>query len=276
MLYKALVNKRDYMNAIVTGARRGIGRAVVKKFIENGINVWATTSRMDDSFIEDMKRLESEVSDSQSLGSESVASSKLGKIIPIELELRSEDSIKAAVKAITSERDENGNKLSIDILVNNAGIPSGGLMQMTSMDTLRDVMEVNFIGQMSLIQKISKVMMRQKKGAVVNIGSVGGIEAREGYLAYGSSKAAFMWATRCISKELAPYNIRVNAVAPGLVDTEMGDYKADAEQQKILDAISMKRKGTPEEIAEVVYFLSTDASSFITGSIINADGGRLI
>lgn len=264
------------MNAIVTGARRGIGRAVVKKFIENGINVWATTSRMDDSFIEDMRRLESEVSDSQSLGSESIASSKLGKIIPIELELRSEDSIKAAVKAITSERDEDGNKLSIDILVNNAGIPSGGLMQMTSMDTLRDVMEVNFIGQMSLIQKISKVMMRQKKGSVVNIGSVGGIEAREGYLAYGSSKAAFMWATRCISKELAPYNIRVNAVAPGLVDTEMGDYKADAEQQKILDAISMKRKGTPEEIAEVVYFLSTDASSFITGSIINADGGRLI
>lgn len=264
------------MNAIVTGARRGIGRAVVKKFIENGINVWATTSRMDDSFIEDMRRLESEVSDSQSLGSESVASSNPGKITPIELELRSEDSVKAAVKAITSERDEEGNKLSIDILVNNAGIPSGGLMQMTSMDTLRDVMEVNFIGQMSLIQKISKVMMRQKKGAVVNIGSVGGIEAREGYLAYGSSKAAFMWATRCISKELAPYNIRVNAVAPGLVDTEMGDYKADAEQQKILDAISMKRKGTPEEIAEVVYFLSTDASSFITGSIINADGGRLI
>ena len=149
-------------------------------------------------------------------------------------------------------------------------------MQMTSMDTLRDVMEVNFIGQMSLIQKISKVMMRQKKGSIVNIGSVGGIEAREGYLAYGSSKAAFMWATRCISKELAPYNIRVNAVAPGLVDTEMGDYKADAEQQKILDAISMKRKGPPEEIAEVVYFLSTDASSFITGSIINVDGGRLI
>ena len=172
------------MNAIVTGARRGIGRAVVKKFIENGINVWATTSRMDDSFVEDMKRLESEVSDSQSLGSESVASSNLGKIIPIELELRSEDSIKAAVKAITSERDEEGNKLSIDILVNNAGIPSGGLMQMTSMDTLRDVMEVNFIGQMSLIQKISKVMMRQKKGSIVNIGSVGGIEAREGYLAY--------------------------------------------------------------------------------------------
>ena len=263
------------MNAIVTGARRGIGRAVVKKFIENGINVWATTSRMDDSFVEDMKRLESEVSDSQSLASESVSSNR-GKIIPIELELRSEDSIKAAVKAITSERDEDGNKLSIDILVNNAGIPSGGLMQMTSMDTLRDVMEVNFIGQMSLIQKISKVMMRQKKGSIVNIGSVGGIEAREGYLAYGSSKAAFMWATRCISKELAPYNIRVNAVAPGLVDTEMGDYKADAEQQKILDAISMKRKGTPEEIAEVVYFLSTDASSFITGSIINVDGGRLI
>ena len=163
--------------------------------------------------------------------------------------------------------DKDGNKPTFDILVNNAGIPSGGLMQMTSIDTLRDVMDVNFISQIALIQMVSKYMMRQKSGSIVNIGSVGGIEAREGYLAYGSSKAAFMWATRCISKELAPYNIRVNAVAPGLVDDE---------QEKILQAISMKRKGTPEEIAEVVYFLATDASSFITGSIINADGGRLI
>ncbi|SEQ17940.1 3-oxoacyl-[acyl-carrier protein] reductase [Lachnospiraceae bacterium NE2001] len=262
------------MNAIVTGARRGIGRAIVKKFIDNGINVWATTSHCDDSFVDEMNELQ-------------MTADSGGGIIPVELDLRSEDSIKSAVKTISSKKDENGNKLSLDILVNNAGVPSGGLMQMTSMDTLRDVMEVNFVGQISLIQKISKLMIREsnkeekvtgraRSRSIVNIGSVGGIEAREGYLAYGSSKAAFMWATRCISKELAPYNIRVNAVAPGLIDTEMGDFKADEEQQKILDAISMKRKGTPEEIAGVVYFLATDSSSFITGSIINADGGRLI
>lgn len=247
------------MNAIVTGARRGIGRAITKKLVDNGINVWAITSHMDDSFIEDMNSLMGEA-----------------WIHPIEMDLRNQDSIKEAVKTMAKDVDKDGNKPTFDILVNNAGIPSGGLMQMTSMDTLRDVMDVNFISQIALIQIVSKYMMRQKSGSIVNIGSVGGIEAREGYLAYGSSKAAFMWATRCISKELAPYNIRVNAVAPGLVDTDMGDYKKDVEQEKILHSISMKRKGTPEEIAEVVYFLATDASSFITGSIINADGGRLI
>ena len=247
------------MNAIVTGARRGIGRAITKKLVDNGINVWATTSHMDDAFIEDMNSLMGEA-----------------WVHPIEMDLRNQESIKEAVKAMAKDVDKDGNKPTFDILVNNAGIPSGGLMQMTSIDTLRDVMDVNFISQIALIQMVSKYMMRQKSGSIVNIGSVGGIEAREGYLAYGSSKAAFMWATRCISKELAPYNIRVNAVAPGLVDTDMGDYKKDDEQEKILQAISMKRKGAPEEIAEVVYFLATDASSFITGSIINADGGRLI
>jgi len=247
------------MNAIVTGARRGIGRAITKKLVDNGINVWATTSHMDDAFIGDMNSLMGEA-----------------WVHPIEMDLRNQESIKEAVKTMAKDVDKDGNKPTFDILVNNAGIPSGGLMQMTSMDTLRDVMDVNFISQIALIQMVSKYMMRQKSGSIVNIGSVGGIEAREGYLAYGSSKAAFMWATRCISKELAPYNIRVNAVAPGLVDTDMGDYKKDDEQEKILQAISMKRKGTPEEIAEVVYFLATDASSFITGSIINADGGRLI
>lgn len=247
------------MNAIVTGARRGIGRAITKKLVDNGINVWATISHMDDAFIEDMNSLMGEA-----------------WVHPIEMDLRNQESIKEAVKAMAKDVDKDGNKPTFDILVNNAGIPSGGLMQMTSIDTLRDVMDVNFISQIALIQMVSKYMMRQKSGSIVNIGSVGGIEAREGYLAYGSSKAAFMWATRCISKELAPYNIRVNAVAPGLVDTDMGDYKKDVEQEKILQSISMKRKGTPEEIAEVVYFLATNASSFITGSIINADGGRLI
>lgn len=247
------------MNAIVTGARRGIGRAITKKLVDSGINVWATTSHMDDAFIGDMNSLMGET-----------------WVHPIEMDLRNHESIKEAVKTMAKDVDKDGNKPTFDILVNNAGIPSGGLMQMTSMDTLRDVMDVNFISQIALIQIVSKYMMRQKSGSIVNIGSVGGIEAREGYLAYGSSKAAFMWATRCISKELASYNIRVNAVAPGLVDTDMGDYKKDDEQEKILQSISMKRKGTPEEIAEVVYFLATDASSFITGSIINADGGRLI
>ena len=256
------------MNAIVTGARRGIGRAIAEKFVKE-------FNQICDEMAKD-----AQVDNGRNHGGDE-AGNETPWIIPIEMNLSDEDSIKAAFKTIADTKDSDGNKENIDILVNCAGVASSGLMQMTSMDTLREVMEVNFIGQMSLTQKVSKVMMRQYKKdngnySIVNIGSVGGIEAREGYLAYGSSKAAFMWATRCISKELAPYNIRVNAVAPGLIDTDMGDFKKDEEQEKILQSISMKRKGTPEEIAEVVYFLATDASSFITGSIINADGGRLI
>ena len=119
-------------------------------------------------------------------------------------------------------------------------------------------------------------MMRKKSGTIINMGSVGGIEAREGYLSYGSSKAAFLWATRSISKELAKYNIRVNAVAPGLIETDMGEYKNDAEREKVLNAISMKRMGKPEEVAKTVRFLASDDSSFMTGTILNVDGGRLV
>ena len=149
-------------------------------------------------------------------------------------------------------------------------------MQMTSMNTLREVMEINFIAQIAIIQIVSKAMMRKKSGTIINMGSVGGIEAREGYLSYGSSKAAFLWATRSISKELAKYNIRVNAVAPGLIETDMGEYKNDAEREKVLNAISMKRMGKPEEVAKTVRFLASDDSSFMTGTILNVDGGRLV
>ena len=242
-------------NAIVTGARRGIGRAVVKEFAQNGINICACASRENSDFEADMQTLAEEYHI---------------WIKPVYFDLQREDEIKNAVKTILGE------KQPIDILVNNAGIPSGGTMQMTSMDTLRQVLEINFVAQIYLIQLISRAMMRRKCGSIINMGSVGGIEAREGYLAYGSSKAAFLWATRSISKELAKYNIRVNAVAPGLIETDMGGYKKEEEQEKIINAISMKRWGQPEEIAKAVLFLASEDSSFMTGAVLNVDGGRLI
>lgn len=245
----------SYKNAIVTGATRGIGRAIIQLFAMKGINVWACGSKENPVFEQEMREL----------------AEKYGVWIrPVYFDLRREDTVKSAVQDIIRE------KKRIDILVNNAGVPTGGTMLMTSLQTLRDVMEVNFIAQIQIMQLVTRIMIRQKSGVIVNMGSVGGIEAREGYLAYGSSKTALMWATRSISKELAPYNIRVNAVAPGLVETDMGAYKKEEERNRILDAVSMKRMGRPEEIAEVVYFLVSDESSFITGSVINADGGRLI
>lgn len=242
------------LNAIVTGARRGIGRAIVELFAQKGINIWACASKENEEFEQGMKQLSEEYH---------------VWIKPVYFDLANEEETTNALKEVIKE------KQPIDILVNNAGVPYGNLMQMTPLKNLREVMEINFIAQIHVMQLISRVMMRQKSGSIINMGSVGGIEAREGYLAYGSSKAALLWATRSVSKELAKYNIRVNAVAPGLVESDMGMYKKTEEQEKILNEISMKRMGRPEEIAEAVYFLATDASSFMTGAIMNVDGGRL-
>lgn len=242
-------------NAIVTGARKGIGRAITEEFAKNGIHVWACSSKENTDFETDMA---------------SLAKKYKVQIVPIYFDLRNGEEIKNAVKKIVSE------KRSIDILVNNAGIPNGGLMQMTSMSMLRETLEINFVAQIYLIQLISRVMMRQKEGCIINMGSVGGIEARKGYLAYGASKAALLWATRSISKELAKYNIRVNAVAPGLIETDMGNYKKEEERNKIINEISMRRWGKPEEVAKVVRFLASGDSSFMTGAILNVDGGRLM
>lgn len=242
------------LNAIVTGARRGIGRAIVELFAQKGINIWACASKENEEFEQEMKQLSEEYH---------------VWIKPVYFNLENEEETTKALKEVIKE------KQPIDILVNNAGVPYGNLMQMTPLKNLREVMEINFIAQIHVMQLVSRVMMRQKSGSIINMGSVGGIEAREGYLAYGSSKAALLWATRSVSKELAKYNIRVNAVAPGLVESDMGMYKTTEEQEKIQNVTCMKRMGQPREIAETVYFLATDASSFMTGAIMNVDGGRL-
>ena len=121
------------------------------------------------------------------------------------------------------------------------------------------------------------MMIRQKSGgSIINFGSAGGIEANPGYLSYGSSKAAIMWATRCISKELGQYGIRVNAVSPGMTKTDMGGaFKTEEELNAVIERTGLKRLGEPHEIAEAVLFLASDRSSFITGEILQVDGGRV-
>ena len=239
--------------ALVTGAGRGIGRAIALTLAGYGADVAVNYSGSKEA-------AEKTADEIRALGRRAIA---------VRADISKEAECTELFHRVQQELGV------IDILVNNAGVPYGNLMQMTPLKNLREVMEINFIAQIHVMQLISRVMMRQKSGSIINMGSVGGIEAREGYLAYGSSKAALLWATRSVSKELAKYNIRVNAVAPGLVESDMGMYKKTEEQEKILNEISMKRMGRPEEIAEAVYFLATDASSFMTGAIMNVDGGRL-
>lgn len=243
----------DGKNAVITGTNRGIGKELLKQFAKEGAAIWACARQY---------------SEEHEAYCEEVRKTYKAEIIPVYFDLADEEGRKKGVKEILSC------KKTIDILVNNAGIAFGGMLHMTSMDKLKEVFEINYFAQIAMMQLISRQMIRQKSGCIVNMASVGGIEANPGYLAYGSSKAALIWATRCLAKELGGSGIRVNAVAPGLTDTTMGHYKSEAEIDKVLQRTSLHRMGQPEEIADAVVYLASEQASFITGQIIQVDGGR--
>ena len=185
------------------------------------------------------------------------------------VDLADEAQIKTGFKSIVSIAG------SIDVLINNAGVAHGGLMTMTCVDKMKEVYQVNVFAPVVMMQLASRIMMRQKSGCIINMCSVGGIETSPGYLAYGSSKASLIWITKSVSKELGRYNIRVNGIAPGLVDTDMGNYKSEEEINKVMDRMSIKRMGEPVEIAKAALYLASDDAAYITGQIMILDGGRV-
>lgn len=239
---------------IITGANRGIGRACVKAFAEHGYDIWACVRKPGEAFEADMAE---------------EAARTGASITPVYFDLLNEEEVRSGLKTILSE------KRDVDVLLNCAGIPCGGLFTMTPMDKLREVYQVNVFAQVQIMQLVARRMMRQKRGCIINLCSVGGIEAQPGYLAYGSSKAAMIWITRCASRELGPYNIRVNGIAPGLIDTDMGGFKAEAERDKVLARTSLNRMGRPEEVAAAAVYLASEDAAFMTGHIMVLDGGRI-
>lgn len=190
------------------------------------------------------------------------------KIIPVYFDLEDTEQIKEGVKTIRSTKE------SIDILVNNAGVIHTSLFQMTSIDKMREIFELNLFSQMLLTQQISKIMMRQKSGSIINLSSSAAIEANEGRTAYATSKSALITSTQVLSKELAVCGIRVNAIAPGLTQTDMMVESTPEDiLENTLQRISMRRVGRPEEIAKTALFLASDMSSYITGQVLRVDGG---
>jgi 3-oxoacyl-[acyl-carrier protein] reductase len=240
-------------NAIITGARSGIGLATLQLFAKNGCNCWAIIHRDDGDFLNRILQMEEDF--------------KVW-IKPIYIELDKSDSIKEGIKEITRE------KQSIDILVNAAGIVSPNrLFPMTKMEDIRKVMEVNFFSVIELIQLVCRTMMRQKKGNIVNIASIAAWGEDTSQMEYAASKAALVIATKKLARELGSVGIRVNAVAPGLTQTKMLDVLEDDAEAKIKKGLGLHRFGTPEEIAEVCLFLASDKSSYLTGETIKVDGG---
>jgi hypothetical protein len=241
-------------NAIITGANRGIGLATVKKFAQEGCNVWACARTQNDEFESALQGF----------------ASQYGVYIrPVCFELTDYAGVKDAVKAIAAE------KKNVDILVNCAGISFSGSIMMTSMDKLKQVFEVNYFSQINLIQVVSRLMMRQKSGSIVNIASVRGINPIAGAMAYASSKAALICSTKTMSKDLSPFGIRVNAVAPSLTNTDMGNNRKQKDLDRFVAHTALKRMAQPEEIATAVAFLASDEASFVTGEVLTVDGGQI-
>ena len=230
--------------AVVTGANRGIGRATCEAFLAQGATVLACARNIDSAF---------DGLDVQ----------------PIQLDLSDEASIKDAIKAIRSASK------TIDVLVNCAGIASGALFQMTSMTELREVFEVNFFGQIALSQGISRLMARQKAGSIINITSTASDVPDPGTMAYGASKAALARATHSMATELGGLGIRVNAISPGVTQTDMADQMDEQAREKLIENSALKRMAEPKDIANTAVFLASDLSSHITGQVVRVDGGMI-
>jgi len=240
-------------NVIITGSNRGIGKAILTNFAENGANIWACVRSESEDFFSFCKEIGAKYE---------------VNISPLCFDLTDQEAMKKAIKNITAE------KKTIDVLVNNAGIvPVSRLFQMSSIEEMKRVFEVNFFSQMLLTQYVSRVMARQKKGSIVNMVSIAALDGEPAQVEYVASKAALVGATKKLASELGMYGIRVNAVAPGVTATDMIKEMKEELLQKTLDSVILKRLAKPEEIANGVLFLASDLSSYMTGQILRVDGG---
>ena len=239
--------------AIITGASRGIGSGIAKVFAQNGANVAFTYS----SSAESALTLENELNalGIKSRGYKSNAA-----------------DFNEAQKLVDDVMADFGN---IDILINNAGITKDNLLMRMSEEDFDAVMNINLKSVFNMTKAVQKVMLKNRAGSIVNMSSVVGVKGNAGQANYAASKAGMIGFTKSIALELGSRNIRCNAIAPGFIETEMTAKLNEDVVKGWRESIPLKRGGTPEDVANVCVFLSSDMSAYVTGQVINVDGGML-
>ena len=231
--------------AVVTGGSRGIGAAIVKKLAKEGYKVVLNYNKSSEEAMAIANSFENVETYQADMGKENEAES-----------------------IIDYAYNEYG---KIDLLVNNAGIDLEKLIQDTEMQEFNNIMNVNMKAVFITSKAAAKYMINQKSGSIINISSIYGVNGASGASAYSMSKGAIDALTKSLAKELGPSNIRVNSIAPGFIDTEMNSYLTVEEVQEVIEEIPLRRLGTPEEVANLVYMV--DNAEYVTGEVIGINGG---
>ena len=240
--------------AFITGGSRGIGKEVATKFAENGYNIVI-------NYVSDKTNVEQLRNEWESKGVKTlILKADVTKIEEVE------NVVKTAIDTIGK----------IDVLVNNAGITRDNLLMRMSEEEFDKVIETNLKGTFIVTKAVTKYMMKKRSGSIINLSSVVGVAGNAGQCNYSASKAGVIGFTKSVAKELASRNIRANAVAPGFIETDMTAVLSDAVKENIHNQIPLKRMGTAKEVANLIYFLGSDESSYITGQVINIDGGMVM
>ncbi len=237
---------------LITGCDQGIGRSICHLFADQGAVVYANLLKEEsaEGLKEDCDTLE-------------------GKVIPVVFDITDKSAVMDHIKKIKMEQ---GGRL--DVLVNNAGVKFDGVIEMIDDNKLEKMLSVNIVGTIYMVQSALRLMKRNPNGgSIINVSSIVGLRGNVGQSVYGATKGAVASLTRSWAKEFARQNIRVNAVAPGSIDTNMF-YEMSADKIcESIEAIGLKRLGRPEEVAKVVLFLASEMASYVTGEIIGIDGG---
>lgn len=240
--------------ALITGATRGIGKEISLELASNGYNISLNYRSLSD----EVNLLKSEIE------------SKGVQCLLVSGDVSDYESCEEMVKQ-TIEKFER-----IDVLVNNAGITKDGLLMRMKKEDFTKVIDVNLVGTFNMTRNVIPYMIKKRAGRIINVSSVVGLTGNAGQTNYSASKAGIIGFTKSLAKEVASRNILVNAIAPGFIATDMTSVLSDSVKENIYSQIPLNRMGTAKEVAKVVKFLSSEDSSYVTGQVINIDGGMVM